>query len=84
MTGSAVRLAVLSVGLLAGSFLMKAPVPCVEVHDSRLLYVLGQYKMAMGDENSGKELVRRAAEAERNQAAVAPAARSNKCPASKG
>ena len=75
MSGSAVRIAVLSISALIGTFCMKVPVPCVHLNDSRLLYLLAQYKMAMGDENSSRELVTRAAQAERNQAeAVHPPA----------
>jgi hypothetical protein len=83
MTGSAVRIAVLSIGALIGTFCMKVPVPCIHLNDSRVLYLLAQYKMAIGDENSSKELVTRAAEAERSHSAVTHHS-APQCPSTKG
>jgi hypothetical protein len=72
MAGNMIRVAVLSLGTLVSGLMLDRPLP--PITDSRVLYLLAQYKMAVGDTDAGMELVRRAADSGQKNGDLQPAA----------
>jgi hypothetical protein len=60
MTGMKLGVLVLGMAVLAGVSEVQKSVDNLFCHDSRALYIMAQYKIAVGDTKSALELVRKA------------------------
>jgi hypothetical protein len=66
MTGMKLGVAILGLAALAGVSRVEKSVSCILCNDPRALYLMAQYKIAVGDSTTALELVRKAKIADAN------------------